>query len=181
MAKTYPRANSVLTPPAQYTKLLTPRNGSLDPMATAWASLVDGRSLSDTEKAVLELLMFNGLRISEALRILPTDVTSTGAIRVRALKGSSDRLIWPRFNARFWLTNRLALPLTNSGFSRFYFYRLCNRYGFTTQLPGTKRQAVTHSFRHLLVRQLRSQGIEEELIQELLGHKSIKSTNSYGH
>lgn len=126
------------------------------------------------------LLYLNGLRISEALNLKYTDVISRNKAIVRGLKGSEDRII--DISCLSFISD---LRYDRNGYlfvdiDRFQVYRLFKKYGIIFRSKGNSRASVTHAFRHLYVRNMRLNSIDESLIQQEIGHKSIKNTNRYG-
>lgn len=131
------------------------------------------------EKAVIELLMLNGLRISEVLSIKPSDVLPNGYIRINGKKGSNDRLITSNYFRTHWQTSFISLLPLHLYYSRFYFYRLFKKIGIYGRYGSNKYNSVTHYFRHEIVLSMQKSGVDDQLISEFLGHKSSKSLLYY--
>lgn len=137
------------------------------------------KELGTYEKAILELQVLYGLRITEALNIRYSDITSLGAIHVKGLKGSMDRLVYPVNYRNFWLVFSSNRVILSRGYNRYYFYRLYKKLGVYSIVSGNKNSSVTHLLRYQYIISLMKQNLELEEIRQLIGHKSIKSTLHY--
>jgi integrase len=120
-----------------------------------------------------------GLRVSELLGVLASDVDSLGRLKVKGSKGSLDRVVdsgehkefvltFARNGATFWAT-----------WSRWFIYREYKKYGIGLDIEGNERRAVTHALRHLSVKLLNEQKGVITHAKQLLGHKSENSTKHY--
>ena len=124
--------------------------------------------------------MSGGLRVSEVLHIHIYDVTATGLIKVKVLKGGNDKVINVH-EAKDFLkqcVKNAYLPWQN--WNRFYVYREYKRLGFPSIPTGQNKHAVTHLFRHLQAAELKKIKVDEKTLAGYLGHKSLKSQQSYG-
>lgn len=170
---------SVSNLPAQSTKVLHGRGQVDTDLNVLYSQIAANKFTSELDMAVIELLMFYGLRISECLRIQPTDIKSNGYIRIKGVKGSKDRLVFPYNNAQYWLTTlKYQCPIGNV-YSRFYFYRLFKRLGLYELFSGHKNKSVTHYFRQKLMRSLESENVERTTRSDFIGHKNKKSIEHY--
>ena len=184
-----------------------PAHLSEDEMSALIDGPAGGAPLVRRDRAILELFYASGLRLSE-LAGLDVDDVNLGAKMVRVLgKGGKERII--PFNAsaakamREYLKERDALvqgrevPSRHSSPSRhsrqrdplFVNYRggrlttrsidrLVRRYvAATSSRMGISPHALRHSFAtHLLQR-----GADLRVIQELLGHARLSTTQRYTH
>jgi integrase len=174
------RSNSVLTPSAQTSGLRSLRSRPVPDLVNETVTASLDRAEPEVHRAVIAFLEATGCRISEVLQLRPTDVSNNGTIRLPALKGSKTRIITPGSWSAFFLEHRLSLPLVEMGFDRHYFYRLFKRLGIYSRVGHRGKNSVTHYFRHKLAAELRDDGFEVQDIATALGHKSTKSTVSYG-
>jgi integrase len=173
------RNKSALIPSAQSCRLSHSGTGHATALEQRFHDIVKDKRLSLTDSAVIELLFFYGLRISEVLRIKQYDIKSTGHILIKGLKGSNDRLIQPKYYYEFWLNGAYGfLPLGDT-YSRFYYYRLFRRLGIGQKFNGNTNTSVTHYFRHNLVILLKKQGVSEDLLSNYIGHVSKKTLKYY--
>jgi len=173
------RIKSGVIPSAQSSILLYPDSDNVPLLDTMFIDMVKGYALTMTDSAVLELLMFYGLRISEVLRIKKNDIKSTGHIIIKGLKGSNDRLIQPKYYYDFWFKNGYGfLPLVDT-YSRFYYYRLFKRLGIGQKFNMNSNTSVTHYFRHNLIIELKRQGVPEHMLSSYIGHVSKKTLKYY--
>jgi integrase/recombinase XerC len=157
------------------------------------------------DRAILETMYSAGLRVSEAVGLNDDDLDfAAGVIRVRG-KGRRERLApigsyavnalkrWLRikgsgvFLCRPENQKRLPTPLSPSPL-------FVNRFGrrLTTRsvarmlekylkLTGLDRRTSPHSLRHSFATHLLDRGADIRSVQELLGHKSLTTTQIYTH
>src|SRR5829696_3578973 len=151
------------------------------------------------DRALLELLYAAGLRISEALNLDLEDLSLDGAF-VRVIgKGDRERLVPVGEVAidvvRAWLAgprsaliaaNHVApvrggpLLLGRSGrrLARQQAWALVKRAAATAGLSG---RVSPHTLRHSFATHLLEGGADLRIVQELLGHASISTTQLYTH
>lgn len=174
-----PLSKPVPIVPAQSTKVLHGQCIDSTDLNSVYDKLSKNEYVNRIDLVVIELLLFHGCRISEVLRISPNDVLQNGYIKIKGLKGSNDRLVYPYHNSKYWLhALKNTLPIGPT-YSRFYFYRLFKRLGLYELNVGKKNKSVTHSFRHKLLQSFNSENIDIENRKNFIGHKSIKSTKHY--
>jgi integrase/recombinase XerD len=144
------------------------------------------------DRAILELLYGSGLRISE-LTGLDVDDLELDAASLRVLgKGGKEREVplgsFAREAAAAYLTrgrpalasaaSRGALFLNARGgrLSRQSCARLLGRY---VRVAGIERRVTLHSLRHSFATHLLEGGADVRVVQELLGHASVATTQIY--
>jgi integrase/recombinase XerD len=143
---------------------------------------------------MLELLYASGLRVSELVSVKVTEVSlSEGVVRVTG-KGSKTRLVPMGEVAVDWLTRYLkeARPailekrLSDSMFvtqrgaamTRQAFWYLIKRYAL---LAGIHKPMSPHVLRHAFATHLLNHGADLRVVQMLLGHSDISTTQIYTH
>lgn len=131
------------------------------------------------DKAVIEVLFLNGLRISEVLSVNSNDIMTNGLIRIKGLKGSSDRYVHTQFYSHFWINSVKKGFILNDVRSRYYYHRLFIAKGLYYKATKEEKRIVTHVYRHLYVRILKSNNISLNDLRSIIGHKSITSTLHY--
>ncbi|GEM_PF-1943491 len=131
------------------------------------------------EKAIIELMFLHGLRITEALNITYRDINSNLQIKIRGLKGSSDRYVQSINFIKFWQYVRESKIVFVKSFNRYYFYRLFRKKGISFYLGNNKKESVTHLLRYNYVLLLLTDNVEVDVIQSVLGHKKLSSTLHY--
>jgi len=132
-------------------------------------------------KAVVSLQHQEGLRISEVIGITPGDVKSGVRIVIKAKKRSNNRIVSPIEYRDFWQRYSQQYTVIGDIYSRHYFKRLYVKYGLYISLGKGKPRAVTHSMRHNYISSLHKESVDSSLIKEHIGHRSLKSTESYIH
>jgi integrase/recombinase XerD len=140
------------------------------------------------DRAMLETLYATGLRVSELVALRTFEVNlDAGVVRVTG-KGSKERLVPLGEVAVDWISQYQkirdrksdALFLTNrgAGMTRQAFWHLLRRYG-TRAIPGKKLSP--HVLRHAFATHLINHGADLRVVQLLLGHADISTTQIYTH
>ena len=151
------------------------------------------------ERALLELLYAAGLRVSEALRLDLEDVSLDGAF-VRVIgKGDKERLVPIGEVAilvlRTWLDGQRAAIVAKHHVAAVrggpvFVGDRGRRLARQQAWAGVKRAASTaglsdrispHTLRHSFATHLLEGGADLRIVQELLGHASISTTQLYTH
>lgn len=141
------------------------------------------------DRAVLELLYASGLRVSELCQLNVTDVDET---YVRVLgKGKKERLVPVGKHAIAALDHYLAtfrndqselvaLFLSQRGkrLDRITVWRQIKAYA---RKAGITKSISPHTLRHSFATHLLDHGADLRLIQEMLGHASLNTTERYTH
>jgi integrase/recombinase XerD len=153
-----------------------------------------GAALGLRDRAMLETLYATGLRVSElvGLRIFEANL-SAGVVRVLG-KGSKERLVPLGEEAVHWLQQYLAVSREKllgkktsdalfvtgrgAGMTRQAFWHLIRRHG-TRAIPG--RKLSPHVLRHAFATHLINHGADLRVVQLLLGHADISTTQIYTH
>jgi integrase/recombinase XerD len=140
------------------------------------------------DRAMLELLYATGLRVSELVGLKTFQVSlESGVVRVMG-KGSKERLVPLGEEAVHWIAKYLeerksdsdALFITSrgGGMTRQAFWHLIRRYG-RRAIPGKKLSP--HVLRHAFATHLINHGADLRVVQLLLGHADISTTQIYTH
>jgi len=141
------------------------------------------------DRAMLETLYATGLRVSELVALKSFEVSlESGVVRVMG-KGSKERLVPLGEEAVHWISKYVearksgasdALFLTSRGrgMTRQAFWHLIRRYG-ARALPGKKLSP--HVLRHAFATHLINHGADLRVVQMLLGHADISTTQIYTH
>jgi integrase/recombinase XerD len=149
--------------------------------------------LPNRDIAILEVLYACGLRISELIDLRLQDYdTENGILHVRG-KGSKHRIVpfgdiarraVDRYleDSRPILTSKeksdvsLFVNRQGKGFSRSGMWKLIREYILKA---GIKKKVSPHTFRHTFATHLHEAGADIRVIQELLGHSSVNTTQIY--
>ena len=142
------------------------------------------------DKAMLELLYATGLRVSElvSLKIKDLDIDA-GFVRCFG-KGGKERIVPVGSHARKAVRNYLKTRADTSGSSylfisnrktkmtRINFY---DRVKFYAKKAGISKKIYPHLLRHSFATHLLSHGADLRVVQEMLGHSDISTTQIYTH
>ena len=143
--------------------------------------------------AILELIYGAGLRVSETSNLKISDINlNEGYMKIKG-KGSRERICFLSEKAKIAILNYLKernlkgrnqispyLFLNNRGkrLSRQSIWKIVKEY---TKLAGIEKNVKPHTLRHSFATHLLEAGLDLRIVQELLGHKVISSTEIYTH
>ena len=146
------------------------------------------------DRCMLEVLYACGLRVSELVGLKLVQLSlNDGVLRVMG-KGSRERLVPLGEEAVGWLTRWLAAPRSSllagrtcdavfvtargEGMTRQAFWHLLRRHA-AQSIPG--RALSPHTLRHAFATHLINHGADLRVVQLLLGHADISTTQIYTH
>lgn len=147
------------------------------------------------DRAMLEVLYATGLRVSELVGLAMFSMSlNEGLVRVLG-KGDKERLVPLGETAREWLERYLTearpallgarrsdhvfVTRLGSGMSRQMFWRLIKRYGVQAGIAAGSLSP--HTLRHAFATHLINHGADLRVVQMLLGHADISTTQVYTH
>lgn len=140
-------------------------------------------------RAIMMLVYSAGLRVSEIVKLRVEDIDSNrNLIHIKGAKGRKDRysvlsVVALRELKEYWKQykpNRWLFP--GAKMDRHISTRTVEAI-FETAVKGTgiKKKISVHTLRHSFATHLLEGGTDLRYIQELLGHKSSKTTEIYTH
>ena len=153
-------------------------------------------SIGLRDRTMLELMYASGLRVSEIISLKTVALgLNEGVIRVVNGKGGKERLVPFGGEAGQWLRRYLAdarTPLlegktsdavfvgrhTGTGLTRQAFWTLIKRYATIANIPVA---LSPHTLRHAFATHLLNHGADLRVVQLLLGHADISTTQIYTH
>lgn len=166
----------------------------MDTLLNKLAKKRDEYSIRDV--AVLELLYSSGLRISELISLKLSDIRFKLGILSCTGKGGKERVVpisktaLDRIDRYIRLVRRkfadasggriaeeLFLTRRGRGFSRYGMWKIISSRIFA----GLGKKDHPHTIRHSFATHLLSAGADLRVIQELLGHSDIATTQIYTH
>ena len=153
-----------------------------------------GQDLGLRDRAMLETLYATGLRVSELVGLKVSEVSlDMGVVRVMG-KGSKERLVPLGEEALDWirrylgearprllegrLSDSLFVTQRGTAMTRQAFWYLIKRYA---QLAGIHKHLSPHVLRHAFATHLLNHGADLRVVQMLLGHADISTTQIYTH
>lgn len=157
------------------------------------AANIDDQPRSLRDRALLELLYGTGARISEAVG-LATDDVDRGAATIRVIgKGSKQRIVPIGSYAlaaldAYLVRGRPALATQGRGISALFLNarggRLSRQSAWTilrtvADRAGISQELSPHTLRHSFATHLLDGGADVRVVQELLGHASVTTTQVY--
>ena len=148
------------------------------------------------DRTMLELMYASGLRVSEIVSLKTVALgLNEGVVRIVNGKGGKERLVPFGGEAGQWLRRYLAdarAPLlegktsdavfigrhTGSALTRQAFWALIKRYALQANIPVA---LSPHTLRHAFATHLLNHGADLRVVQLLLGHADISTTQIYTH
>lgn len=146
------------------------------------------------DRAIFELLYSSGCRVSELASLTLDDVADGYESAIVTGKGGKDRRVYfaadaqkalaayladraarfgERCRVRALFVNQAGGALTTRGIAY-----ILSRY---SGAEGTHRHVSPHAFRHTFATAMLTNGADVRMVQELLGHASISTTQRYTH
>ena len=177
----------------------------------AWPALPKSLSLEDVDrlltqpdtstprglrdKALIELLYATGLRVSELISLRAGDLHLDEGYLTCVGKGDKERMVPLGQDAASWVTRyiregRPALlkkktspwlfvnARDGGSLSRIGFWKVLKDYGLKAGLPG---ELSPHVLRHSFATHLLERGADLRMIQVMLGHADLSTTQIYTH
>jgi integrase/recombinase XerD len=146
------------------------------------------------DRALLELLYATGARVTEVVQLDVDDLANGDVVRVRG-KGSKERIIpvgsyaraaleayltrsRPELSRRGRATPRLFLGARGAPLSRQSAWLVIQHAAERAQLTA---HVSPHTLRHSFATHLLQGGADVRVVQELLGHASVATTQIYTH
>jgi integrase/recombinase XerD len=147
------------------------------------------------DRAMLELMYASGLRVSELVALKTMEIgLNEGVVRIASGKGGKERLVPFGSEAGSWLTQYLktgrpallgertadALFVTarGDGMTRQAFWYAIKRYARQADIQA---HLSPHTLRHAFATHLLNHGADLRVVQMLLGHADISTTQIYTH
>lgn len=167
---------------------------SVEEMLKLLGSLDTDTPLSKRNLVMMELLYATGLRISELLGIRLYDLNMEEMVVLVKGKGKKQRFV-PFANSvaellndyitstrpvllKFKNNNLLFLNSRGDKLSRMGFWKILKA---AVMNSGIKKDITPHTFRHSFATHLLEAGVNLRIVQVLLGHASLNTTQIYTH
>jgi integrase/recombinase XerD len=153
----------------------------------------DGTARAQRDQALVELLYATGARISEAVGLAVDDLDLSAATVLLHGKGGKDRIVpigsFARAAVGHYLeSGRPALLAAGKGSSALFLNhrgaRLSRQSAWTALRSAAERAGLSvdispHTLRHSFATHLLDGGADVRVVQELLGHASVTTTQIY--
>lgn len=147
------------------------------------------------DRAMLETLYASGLRVSELVGLKTLNLNlNEGVIRVVMGKGGKDRIVPIGQECEYWLNqylqqarpellqNKLSdflfLSRFGDGMTRQAFWQIVKKYAIEAEINVP---LSPHVLRHAFATHLLNHGADLRVVQMLLGHSDISTTQIYTH
>lgn len=144
------------------------------------------------DRAILECLYACGMRVSEIAGLRLNDVNLENAF-VRCLgKGGKERVVPIGRSAikscvdylqkvrakKRAKSDHFFIGRSGRGLTRQYLWQILKRYA---RMAGIRKEITPHTLRHSFATHLLERGADLRVVQELLGHADISTTQIYTH
>jgi integrase/recombinase XerD len=143
----------------------------------------------DKSRLIMELIYSSGLRVSECVTLKVNDLDlDNKIIRVKSGKGNKDRItifssnIIPELKRYILTLDKDEVYLfPNSKGSNLSVRNIQKLIQKSAVKAGIKKKVSPHTLRHSFATHLLEDGTDIRLIQELLGHSQLSTTQIYTH
>lgn len=181
---------SVLESPKLWKKL--PHFLTREEIERVLKTVTGTKSAALRDRALLELLYAAGMRVSELVTLRTEDLhLDEGFIKCRG-KGSKERIVpvgrkaaeacreylkaaRPKMKA---VTDHAFIGRKGKGLTRQFVWQMLRRY---VKRAGIQKNVTPHTIRHSFATHLLEGGADLRIVQELLGHADIATTQIYTH
>jgi len=147
------------------------------------------------DKAMIELMYATGLRVSEVAHLTLANLNLEAGFLRTLGKGSKERIVPVGKTAADWIHRYLAesrprlgrnpgsqsdvfLSARGTGMGSKHIWTLIKKYA---RAAGITKNVKPHTLRHTFARHLVDNGGDLRVIQEMLGHADISTTQIYVH
>jgi integrase/recombinase XerD len=147
------------------------------------------------DKAILELMYASGLRVSEVAHLTINNLNAEASFLRTTGKGNKERIVplgktaleWvqryrtesrPRFGKGATTRPEIFLSSRGTGMSTKTIWVIIKKYA---TLAGITKNVTPHTLRHSFATHLLENGGDLRVIQEMLGHADISTTQIYTH
>ncbi len=182
-----------LQPPRAWPAL--PKYLDLDEVDRLLAQPDTGTPRGLRDKALIEVLYATGLRVSELVALRASDLNLDDGYLTCMGKGDKERMVplgheaadWvrryiregrPQLSGRRQSSPRLFLNARGGPLSRVGFWKVLKAYG---RKAGISRDISPHVLRHSFATHLLDRGADLRMIQVMLGHADLSTTQIYTH
>lgn len=181
----------LVKPPKRHRKL--PTVLSNDEVVTLIDAIDTSTKLGVRDRAIIEVLYATGMRVSELCNLTLEQLHLTVHLVQPRGKGNKERIVPLGEIAEQWLTKYLhsVRPHLMKGETPYVFL---NAHGGQltrqaiwqllkklTRQAGIDKDVTPHTLRHSFATNLLNNGAELRVVQELLGHSDISTTQIYTH
>ncbi|MGY3777614.1 site-specific tyrosine recombinase XerD [Isobaculum melis] len=172
-----------------------PKVLSMKEVETLIESSNTGDDLGLRDRAMIEVMYATGLRVSEVINLKMTDLHLELGLLQTLGKGDKERIVPLGDTAIHWIEKYLNLSRTHlekSGKPSPYLFLNHHGRGLTRQgvwklikkmvkEAGIEKEVTPHTLRHSFATHLLENGADLRIVQELLGHSDISTTQIYTH
>jgi integrase/recombinase XerD len=143
---------------------------------------------NNKHKLMLWLIYSCGLRRSEVINIKLSDLDSErGILNIREGKGNVDRMvpiaakIWEKITGYIKTYHPKVYLFEGQTGGKYSVESVYSVFKQSLKRAGIQKDVGVHSLRHSYATHLHESGLDIRYIQELLGHKSTRTTEIYTH
>jgi integrase/recombinase XerD len=139
-------------------------------------------------KLILWMIYSCGLRRSEVINIKLADLErDRGVLNIRKGKGNTDRMVpipqkvWEKIGVYVKSYNPATYLFEGQAGGRYSVESVYSVFKQSLKRAGIHKDVGVHCLRHSYATHLHESGLDIRYIQELLGHKSTRTTEIYTH
>lgn len=150
--------------------------------------MIFGATRNYKHKLILWLIYSCGLRRGEVINIKLTDLDSDRSIlHIREGKGNIDRMVpipqkvWEKISTYLKGYEPVTYLFEGQTGGKYSVESVYSVFKQSLRRAGIKKEVGVHCLRHSYATHLHESGLDIRYIQELLGHKSTRTTEIYTH
>jgi len=137
-------------------------------------------------KLVLMFLYYAGLRLDEVRNLKWQDIDfNRGIIHIKTAKGGKERIVFLHSKLKEMLeiygANKQGLVFISQRGGKYNERTIQQIVKNAATKTGIKKKVTPHTLRHSFATHLLEAGADIRYIQQLLGHKSLRTTQIYTH
>ena len=137
-------------------------------------------------KLVIMFLYYAGLRLDEARNIKWQDIDfDREIIHLKTAKGDKERVVFLHKKLidmlKLYGTNKEGSIFVSQKYGKYNKRTIQQIIKFASKKVGIKKNVTPHTLRHSFATHLLESGADIRYIQQLLGHKDLRTTQIYTH
>lgn len=162
-----------------FTNIKAPKIGQQHPVVLTKdeiSRLIDAAGSTQSER-IIKLLYATGMRVSEVVKLRFEDIGEDGTVHIKSGKGNKDRItIFPE--ALREELRGTGYVFGDSPMTTRNVQQIIKR---AAKRAGIQKHVTPHVLRHSFATHLLEDGTDVRIIQELLGHSNLQTTQIYTH
>lgn len=169
----------MLKPSAHSTTLCEIRGSKFTKFDLKIQSVMADMTVSKSIKALIDLMYTNALRVSEVLQLETSNIYSSNSVVIKGCKGSNSKLAHLSYIVGYFDLFNKQYNVKIFPYDRYFVYRQFKKIGLEFQSKISEYNQVTHCLRTMQIKKIDEFAKNDELTQQIAGHKKMKNTLYY--